>query len=67
MNNKEFLNEEFLKSIDSSYNFNNNPINRYKISFEPKEIKLQLENLKKHISKIMQKIWFLVMEILKVS
>ncbi len=52
MNNKEFLNEEFLKSIDSSYEFNNNPINRYKISFEPKEIKLQLENLKKHISKI---------------
>ena len=52
MVNKEFLNEEFLKSIDSIYEFSNNPISRLKISLEPHEIKSKLENLKINISQI---------------
>ncbi|MBD1161814.1 uracil-DNA glycosylase [Pelagibacterales bacterium SAG-MED15] len=52
MVNKEFLNEEFLKSIDSIYEFSNNPISRLKISLEPNEIKSKLENLKINISQI---------------
>ncbi len=52
MINKELLNEEFLKSIDSGYEFNDKPINRLKITLQPNEIKLGLENLRKKISEI---------------
>ena len=45
--NNEVLNDEFLKSIDSNYEFSNKPIRRLKKSQQPGEIKLQLENLKK--------------------
>ena len=51
MNNK-VLNDEFLKSIDSNYEFSNKPIRRLKKSQQPGEIKLQLENLKKKIAEI---------------
>ena len=51
MNNK-VLNDEFLKSIDSNYEFSNKPIRRIKKSQQPGEIKLQLENLKKQIAEI---------------
>lgn len=50
--NNEVLNDEFLKSIDSNYEFNNKPIRRLKKSQQPGEIKLQLENLKKQIAEI---------------
>ena len=49
---KQILNEEILKSIESSYVFSNEPINRFKKSVDPENIKLQLENLKKKISLI---------------
>ena len=49
---KQILNEEILKSIESSYVFSNEPINRFKKSADPENIKLQLENLKKKISLI---------------
>ena len=42
--NNEVLNDEFLKSIDSNYEFSNKPIRRLKKSQQPGEIKLQLEN-----------------------
>jgi len=51
MNNK-VLNDEFLKSIDSNYEFSDKPIRRIKKSQQPGEIKLQLENLKKQITEI---------------
>ena len=44
---KQILNEEILKSIESNYVFSNKPINRFKKSANPENIKLQLENLKK--------------------
>ena len=50
--NNEVLNDEFLKSIDSIYEFSNKPIRRLKKSQQPGEIKLQLENLKKQIAEI---------------
>ena len=50
--NNEVLNDEFLKSIDSNYEFSNKPIRRLKKSQQPGEIKLQLENLKKQITEI---------------
>ena len=42
MINKEVLNDEFLKSIESNYEFSNKPINRIKISSQPKQTKLLL-------------------------
>ena len=50
--NNEVLNDEFLKSIDSNYEFSNKPIRRLKKAQQPSEIKLQLENLKKQIAEI---------------
>lgn len=50
--NNEVLNDEFLKSIDSNYEFSNKPIRRLKNSQQSGEIKLQLENLKKQIAEI---------------
>ena len=50
--NNEVLNDEFLKSIDTNYEFSNKPIRRLKKSQQPGEIKLQLENLKKQIAEI---------------
>ena len=50
--NNEVLNDEFLKSIDSNYEFSNKPIRRLKKSQQPGEIKLQLENLKKQNAEI---------------
>ena len=50
--NNEVLNDEFLKSIDSNYEFSDKPIRRLKKSQQPDEIKLQLENLKKQIAEI---------------
>ncbi len=50
--NNEVLNDEFLKSIDSNYEFSNKPIRRLKKSQQSGEIKLQLENLKKKIAEI---------------
>tara|TARA_B100000945_G_C20264648_1_gene540971 strand:- start:22 stop:708 length:687 start_codon:yes stop_codon:yes gene_type:complete len=50
--NNEVLNDEFLKSIDSNYEFSNKPIRRLKKSQQPGEIKSQLENLKKQIAEI---------------
>ena len=50
--NNEVLNDEFLKSIDSNYEFSNKPIRRLKKSQQSGEIKLQLENLKKQIAEI---------------
>ena len=49
---KQIINEEILKSIESNYVYNNEPINRFKKLNEPKNIKLQLENLKNKISLI---------------
>ena len=50
--NNEVLNDEFLKSIDSNYEFSNKPIRRLKKSQQPGEIKSQLENLEKQIAEI---------------
>ena len=50
--NNEVLNDEFLKSIDSNYEFSNKPIRRLKKSQQPGEIKLQLENLEKQSTEI---------------
>ena len=47
---KQIINDEILKSIDSNYVYNNEPINRFKKINEPENIKLQLENLKNKIS-----------------
>ena len=47
---KQIINEEILKSIESNYVYNNEPINRFKTVKEPEDIKLQLENLKNKIS-----------------
>ncbi len=47
---KQIINDEILKSIDSNYVYNNEPINRFKNENEPENIKLQLENLKNKIS-----------------
>ena len=47
---KQIINEEILKSIESNYIYNNEPINRFKNVNEPENIKLQLENLKNKIS-----------------
>ena len=44
---KQIINEEILKSIDSNYVYNNEPINRFKKLNEPENIKLQLENSSK--------------------
>ena len=49
---KQILNEEILKSIESKYVYNNEPINRFKELNERGNIKLQLENLKNKISLI---------------
>ena len=49
---KQIINEEILKSIESNYVYNNEPINRFKKLNQPKNIKLQLENLKNKISLI---------------
>ena len=49
---KQILNEEILKSIESNYVYNNEPINRFKKINDPENIKLQLENLKNKISLI---------------
>ena len=49
---KQIINEEILKSIESNYVYNNEPINRFNKLNEPKNIKLQLENLKNKISLI---------------
>ena len=49
---KQIINDEILKSIDSNYVYNNEPINRFKNENEPENIKLQLENLKNKISLI---------------
>ena len=49
---KQIINEEILKSIESNYVYNNEPINRFKKLNEPEDIKLQLENLKNKISLI---------------
>ena len=49
---KQIINEEILKSIESNYVYSNEPINRFKKLNEPKNIKLQLENLKNKISLI---------------
>ena len=49
---KQIINEEILKSIESNYVYINEPINRFKKLNEPKNIKLQLENLKNKISLI---------------
>ena len=46
---KQIINEEILKSIESNYVYNNEPINRFKKINEPENIKLQLENLKNKI------------------
>ena len=47
---KQIINEEILKSIESNYVYNNEPINRFKKINDPENIKLQLENLKNKIS-----------------
>ena len=47
---KQIINEEILKSIESNYVYNNEPINRFKKVNQPENIKLQLENLKNKIS-----------------
>ena len=47
---KQIINEEILKSIESNYVYNNEPINRFNKLNEPENIKLQLENLKNKIS-----------------
>ena len=47
---KQIINEEILKSIESNYVYNNEPINRFKKVTESEDIKLQLENLKNKIS-----------------
>ena len=52
MINKEFLNDEFLKSIDTNYKFSNKPIKRFEISEEPAQIKLKLEKLMNKIDEI---------------
>ena len=49
---KQIINEEILKSIESNYVYSNEPINRFKKSNEPENVKLQLENLKNKISLI---------------
>ena len=49
---KQIINEEILKSIESNYVYNNEPINRFKKINELENIKLQLENLKNKISLI---------------
>ena len=49
---KQIINEEILKSIESNYIYNNEPINRFNKLNEPENIKLQLENLKNKISLI---------------
>ena len=49
---KQIINEEILKSIESNYVYNNEPINRFKKINDPENIKLQLENLKNKISLI---------------
>ena len=49
---KQIINEEILKSIDSNYVYNNEPINRFKKLNEPENIKLQLENLKNNAKKM---------------
>ena len=49
---KQIINEEILKSIESNYVYNNEPINRFNKLNEPENIKLQLENLKNKISLI---------------
>ena len=49
---KQIINEEILKSIESNYVYNNEPINRFKKLNQPENIKLQLENLKNKISLI---------------
>ena len=49
---KQIINEEILKSIESNYVYCNEPINRFKKSNEPENVKLQLENLKNKISLI---------------
>ena len=49
---KQIINEEILKSIDSNYVYNNEPINRFKKLNELENIKLQLENLKNNAKKM---------------
>ena len=52
MNNKQVLNDEFLKSIDTNYEFSDKPISRLQNSHHPGEIKSELEKLKNQIAKI---------------
>ena len=52
MINKAFLNDEFLKSIDTNYKFSNKPIKRFEIPEEPAQIKLKLEKLMNKIDEI---------------
>ncbi len=52
MNKKQILNEEFIKSIESKYVFNNIPINRLKSVQNDEDIIVQLENLKNKIKLI---------------
>ncbi len=52
MNKKQLLNDEFLKSIESSYVFSKTAIKRFKIGVEKDDIKSKLENLKNKISNI---------------
>ena len=52
MVNKEILNQEFLKSIESEYIFDNAPINRLKKNKENDEIDKKLIDLKEKIKSI---------------
>ena len=52
MINNEILNDEFLKSIDSNFEFSKKPVSRIKTQAVSNETKSKLENLKKEISKI---------------
>jgi DNA polymerase len=52
MNKKEILNQEILKSIESNYVFNNEPINRYNKTSSIEDNETKLEKLKKEIAHI---------------
>ena len=54
MNNKQVLNDEFLKSIDTNYEFSDKPISHtLQNSHHPGEIKSELEKLNNQIAKLM--------------
>ena len=52
MVNKEILNQEFIKSIESEYIFNNAPINRFNKKHDSNETFKELTQLKDKIKSI---------------